>query len=387
MPSPVYFGSARQARLEASETLPAKLELILDRLNLRDRVKGETVALKMHTGNNISYSTIHPVFVRKVVRAIKDGGGNPFVVDVDWDAKGAEERGYSSEVLGCPVYPSAGLHEKYFYEHRRTYKNIEVWKVAGMLEDASFLVNFAHIKGHPSCGYGGTIKNLALGAMTGETRSALHDTNHYDPYWFPEHCPDAETRKMVIASCPHGALVEDKHNPEMIHMHFEPCNQCGRCLKVAPEGSLFIRESNFQAFQEACVISTQIVLSTFAPEKVTNLSLATHMTPVCDCFGFTSLPILPDAGIFGSDDTVAIEQAVLDVTARTPLIEENVPTSMEVHTRVGHPLRWLHGPMKDPYYMTCYAESLGLGSRNYELIDVLPVEEHSRPSLGYVSAQ
>ena len=66
MPNKVFFGSARQARLEAKETLPAKLDLIIDRLQLRERVKGETVAIKMHTGNNMVYSTIHPVFVRRV---------------------------------------------------------------------------------------------------------------------------------------------------------------------------------------------------------------------------------------------------------------------------------------------------------------------------------
>jgi hypothetical protein len=34
MLNPVYFGSALQARLEANETLPTKLDLILDRLKL-----------------------------------------------------------------------------------------------------------------------------------------------------------------------------------------------------------------------------------------------------------------------------------------------------------------------------------------------------------------
>ncbi len=91
MPSTVYFGSAKQSRLVASETLPAKLDLIMDRLNLRERVKGETVAIKMHTGNNIGYSTVHPVFVRKVVQAVLDGGGKPFIADVPWDVSGAEQ--------------------------------------------------------------------------------------------------------------------------------------------------------------------------------------------------------------------------------------------------------------------------------------------------------
>ena len=54
MPSTVYYGSPHQARLEANETLPVKLDLILEKLHLRERVKNELVAIKMHLGNNIS---------------------------------------------------------------------------------------------------------------------------------------------------------------------------------------------------------------------------------------------------------------------------------------------------------------------------------------------
>jgi len=95
MTSIVYYGSPRQSRLEAKETLPAKLDLILERLKLRERVKDEIVALKLHVGNDIGYSTIHPVFVRKVVQAIKDGGGKPYIIDVR---------------LGCRQLDRARLH-------------------------------------------------------------------------------------------------------------------------------------------------------------------------------------------------------------------------------------------------------------------------------------
>ena len=144
---------------------------------------------------------------------------------------------------------------------------------------------------------------------------------------------------------------------------------------------------NFNAFQEACAISVSVTMSTFAPGKAIHLSLATHMTPVCDCFGFTSMPVLADAGIFGSDDIVAVDRAVLDATANDRLIEENVPTSMEVRTRQGHPFRWLHGPLKDPYLVTEYGAQLGLGSREYELVDVLPVEKIERAAPTYISAK
>jgi uncharacterized protein len=387
MPSKVFFGSAHQARLDAKETLPAKLDLILDQLHLRDRVKDETVAIKMHTGNNMVYSTIHPVFVRRVVQAVKDGGGKPFVVDVNWDAAGAEMRGYSTEVIGCPVYPAAGPDEKYYYEHERPYKSIKSWNVSGLIQDSTFMINFAHVKGHPSCSFGAAFKNIALGCMAGRTRGAMHDAMHYDQYWFPEKCPDKSLLKQIVDVCPHNGIVEDKEKPGELHMHFEECNQCGRCLRIAPEGSLLISPVNFLSFQEACAISTDIVLSTFAPGKVTHLNLATHMTPVCDCFGFTSMPILPDAGIFGSDDIVALDKATLDVIAQTRLIEENIPTSMEVHTREGHPFQWLHGPLKDPYKVTEYGEKLGLGSRDYELVDVFPVEKVERSSATYIAAK
>ena len=386
MTSTVYFGSSRQSRLEANETLPAKLDLILEKLRIRDRVKDEMVVIKMHTGNNIGYSTIHPVFVRRVVQAVKDGGGKPFIADVNWDVAGAEMRGYTPETIGCPIYPAAGLDEKYYYEVEKPFKNISKWKVAGLIHDATFLINFSHVKGHPSCGFGAAFKNLALGCMVGETRGAMHDTAHFDPYWFPEKCPDAGTIQRIAASCPFEAIVEDKKQPGRMHLHVEPCNQCGRCLKVAPPGSLKIDPVNFHAFQEACAISTSITLSTFDPGKVTHLSLATQMTPVCDCFGFTSMSILPDVGIFGSDDIVAADRAVLDATAGLPLIEENVPLSLEVTNHKGHPFARLFGPYKDPYLVTEYAEKLGLGSRDYELVDVLPLEVIERSALPYIPA-
>ena len=341
------------------------------------------MCLKLHVGNNISYSVIHPVFVRKVVQAIKDGGGQPFVVDVDWDVARCESRGYTTEVLGCPVYPVAGLRDEYYKEHEWEFKNMKTWKVAGMVEEASFMVNFAHVKGHPACGFGGAFKNIALGCMVGETRGKIHDTMHFDKYWFKENCPDKAVMQKIVDSCPFGAIVFDRHDPEELHVHFEPCNQCGRCLKVAPAGSLKIDAVNASSFQEACAISTAITLSTFEKGKATHLALATHMTPVCDCFGFTSMPIMQDAGIFGSDDIVALDKAVLDMTANSKLFVENLPTSMEPQDNGGHPFAQLHGIYKDPYQVVRYGEKLGLGSQEYELVDVLPVEKRGPEKNSY----
>jgi len=372
MPSKVFYGSPRQARLIAQESLPGKLDLILDALHLRDRVKGENVVIKLNIGGDMIYSTIHPVFIQKVVRAVKDGGGHPFVVDLNWGPHVYDLLGYLPEAYGCPVLHPAGIGEKYFYSHRRPFKNIQEWQVVGMVEDASFLISFSHAKGHPSCAYGGAIKNIALGCMAAPTRTAIHSTMQFDPYWFPEKCPDTSIIQKIVDSCPFGALVLDKEDARNLRMNFEECNQCMRCLKTAPPGSLKIDPVNFAAFQEASAISTAVILSTFASGKTTHLVLANQITPMCDCFGFTSPSILPDAGIFGSDDIAAVDTAVLDKLGEFPLIEENVPSDLVVHTRRGHPLQWLHGPLKDPYLAPQFLEKLGFGSCLYELVDVFP---------------
>ncbi len=373
MPAEVFYASPRQRSLQADETLPCKLERILERLSLRERVKDELVAIKMHLGFNVGYSTIHPVFVRRVVDAVKEGGGRPFVTDSPGSCFTAATRGYTEETLGCPIVPNQGASERYAYRVERPYKNITEWQVGGHLHDAGFLVDLAHAKGHPTCGFGGVFKNLALGGMAGPTRSAMHDVMHYDPYWFPEKCPDAAARQRILDACPFGCIVEDRESPGDLHMHFEPCNQCGRCVEAAPEGAFRIDPVNFHAFQEAMAIAASLVLGSFDAEKTVFINLATHITPVCDCFGFTGMPILPDLGIFASNDPCAVEQATLDAMAPHAIIAENAPACMELQPAEGrHPIQVLHGPYKDPYVVVRRAEALGLGSPEHALVDVLP---------------
>lgn len=372
MSSRVFFGSARQRKLASADTLPAKLDLIINQLRIRDRVAKKTVAIKMHLGGNIGYSTIHPVFVRKVVQAVKDGGGKPFVTDTAGACYSSPARGYTSETLGCPIYPVAGPSDKDFRTVSHPFKNITDWHLGTTLIEADFLINFAHVKGHPSCGFGALFKNLALGAMIGKTRGAIHDTCHFDRYFFADKLgPNpAAAIDAILAACPHEGLVRDKNNPNELHIHFENCNQCLRCLKAAPAGSLKIDPGNFQAFIEANAIAVKLVLDCFPDGNAAYIALANQLTPVCDCFGFTGPAVLPDVGIFGGDDIVATEQAILDEVAKCSLIRENVPDVMEVQPAAGHPFQQLHGPYKDPYVLTQFGESLGLGSRSYDLVDV-----------------
>ncbi len=385
MPSTVYWGSPHQTQLDHNETLPAKLDLILEKLHLRERVKDHRVAIKMHLGVNVGYSMVHPVFVRKVVQAVLEGGGKPFVTDLPHSVADAHTRGYTAETLGCPLYPSTGIDEKWVVKHPYEFRHLTEFHIGGAIEEATFLIDLAHVKGHPATGWGGVIKNLALGCMDGETRSAMHDVSHHEPYFFKEKCPDEATRVAIRESCPYGAIVDDKDDPDGLHLHYFKCNQCMRCQAVA-NGALAIKRSNFMAFLEVVDIAAKLVLDTFEPGNAIFINLATHMTPVCDCFGFTGLPVLPDAGVFAGDDIVAVEQAMLDATARTPVLEDNLPRMMEIVTREGHPWQQIHGPYKDVYEQLALAEKLGMGTRAYELVDVLPVTDPDFKQVPYIQA-
>ncbi len=386
MPSTVYWGSPHQTQLDHRETLPAKLDLILEQLKVSERVKDHRVAIKVHLGVGIGYSVLHPVLVRRVVQAVLAGGGKPFVTDLPWCVEGAATRGYTAETLGCPIYPSTGLDDKTFVSRPFEFRNVTEFHIGTPIVEATFLIDLAHVKGHPQTGWGAAIKNLALGCMDGATRSAMHDVVHWDPSFFKDKCPDEATRIAIRDSCPFGAIVDDKEDPNGLHLHDYKCNGCMRCTKIAP-GAFGPQRSNQLAFMEVCNIAAKLVLDTFEPENQVFINVANNVTPVCDCYGITGLPMLPDVGVFGSNDIVAVDQAALDMLGQHQVIEANLPRMMEIVTREGHPFQQVHGLYKDPQWQLDHAEAMGMGTKAYTLVDVFPLTVPDFKQDTYVSAQ
>ncbi len=88
---------------------------------------------------------------------------------------------------------------------------------------------------------------------------------------------------------------------------------------------------------------------------------------------------MPHIGILASRDIVAIDQATLDLIAKKGLIESEIPPYFK-HVNLDpkvdlHPFQRLWGPYKDPYLVTKHTEKLKLGTRKYELVEVLSPTE------------
>ena len=113
--SKVLFSSVAYARYDEDQTLPAKFGRMLEKSGLAERVKGKTVAIKMHVGDGTGYSTIPPVFIVKLVDFLKKNGANCFCTDHYVYKRNPEMRGYTASTLGCPVLDDCGYFGKYFY--------------------------------------------------------------------------------------------------------------------------------------------------------------------------------------------------------------------------------------------------------------------------------
>jgi hypothetical protein len=91
-------------------------------------------------------------------------------------------------------------------------------------------------------------------------------------------------------------------------------------------------------------------------KKILYITVANAISLDCDCDAHQGDPVIHDIGIFASLDPVANDQAFIDAIWKTH--EEGTKDIQErIDTRCGR-------------HITEYAESLGLGSTEYELIEI-----------------
>ena len=91
-------------------------------------------------------------------------------------------------------------------------------------------------------------------------------------------------------------------------------------------------------------------------KKIVYITIANNISVDCDCDAHQGDPVIQDIGIFASLDPVANDQAFIDAIWATS--EEGTKDIEErIDTRKGR-------------HITEYAEEIGLGSREYELIEL-----------------
>ena len=383
MPSPVYFADMRAS---IKRSFMDKLDTLIQKLDPGQALKpGGLTAIKIHFGERGNTAFIRPVYVRRVVEAVKAAGGKPFLTDANTlyvgtrsDAVGhlttAIENGFAYAVVGAPLVIADGLKGHSSVEVKVDLPECEVAHVGAEVAEADSLISLAHFKGHELAGFGGTIKNLGMGCASRHGKLFQH--SNVSPDINPKRCLACGE---CILRCPVKAIGlvkrgEDQPAPKgsknpSLRAHKDPakCIGCGDCVLVCPTQAIEIQwDAQIPDFLRRMVAYTKGVL-TGKEQNSLFLNFITQVSPACDCYPFADAPIVGDIGVVGSRDPVAADQAAVDLVNKA----QGMPGSglKHAHAPGADKFRDIY-PRVDWDIQLAYAEEIGLGSRQYELINV-----------------
>lgn len=172
-------------------------------------------------------------------------------------------------------------------------------------ENYDFTIVLSHFKGHPMAGFGGALKNVAIGMASSEGKAWIHT---------------AGKSKTVPV---------DWEN-------------------VPPQNDFL------ESMAEACE-------SVFdkAGDNILYISVANNLSVDCDCVAEPEAIKMEDIGILASLDPVALDRACVDMVYNSP-----DPGKSHLIERM---------ESRNATHILDYAEELGLGTQNYEVVNIEPV--------------
>ncbi len=369
MPSAVWFADVK-ARSESRNTV-SKLALLLDKVLEGGAVrKDDLCALKIHFGETGNDSYVSPVFARVASDAARARGAKPFFTDTGTLYSGdrhnavdhlgvATRHGFVPEVVGAPVIIADGIKSTDWREVELGLKWFKAAKIANGILDADSMIVVSHFKGHEMSGFGGAIKNLAMGCAPAAGKRDQHSCRFF-----------VKDKRCVACGkcaevCPTGAAKQSGKDKAIIDR--AACIGCGECaLFCAPKAIQMDWEVEIGEFTEKM---TEYALAAVKgkPGRVVYLTFVTRVVPVCDCAPWSDVPLVSDIGFLASTDPVAIDRAAFELVKAA-----DTPKGSPVEGKAGpgdDKFAAMHPETRGETQLT-YGESIGLGSNDYELIPV-----------------
>jgi|WetSurSiteA1Bulk_404760.scaffolds.fasta_scaffold14071_2 uncharacterized protein len=355
MKSKVYFIPVDNAQDVAG--VNQKLAKLLAVSHFFDFIEKDTsVALKLHFGEEGNTGFISPYHLRPICDGIIDKGATPLLSDANTLYRGkrvnsaehhalACEHGFTKSSTGAAIIIPDDSDKSQTAEVEINQSYIKKAKVCRFYLDADAMVAVSHFKGHGLTGFGGALKNVGMGCATREGKLAQHCD--VAPTVTAANCIGCGDCEKV---CPTGALeVID----EKITLDKRKCIGCASCMAACRTFALFV---DFTAGDKTQMKMVEYSLAVLKDKKgkTAFINFALKISKECDCWGGENPRIAPDVGILFSTDPVSIDKASFDL----------------INQASGKDIFKEQHPDQDGLKQLSYAQELGMGNLEYELVTV-----------------
>ncbi len=355
MSSKVYFIPASGE--ESPKLISEKTDKLFLELGLNDKIeKGYFVGLKIHFGEKGNKGYIKPPWLLSMISSIKKKTSRVFMTDTNTLYIGhrsnsidhlnlAWGHGFSQAALGIPILIADGLIGRDYGEIEANLFRINSAKIGSAFINSDMLLCLSHFTGHMLTGFGAALKNLGMGCASRAGKLEQHSDVH--PRVNADLCTNCST---CINYCPTGALIQKGDSAFILE---EKCIGCGECLVVCSVGAIRLSwDEDTRRIQEKMTEYAYCAWKNFEG-KIGFINFLINVTRNCDCMAKEEPAVIEDIGILSSLNPVAIDQASVD------LIEKRNTKGL---SRITHNVDWS--------IQIKHGERIGLGSTDYELVEV-----------------
>lgn len=370
--SKVYF---TDFRTRVGVSLTEKLQRLIKKAGITDiDMDGKFVAIKMHFGELGNLSYLRPNYAKAVADVVKECGGKPFLTDCNTLYPGSRKNalehldcaninGFNTITTGCQIIIGDGLRgTDDITVPVRNGKYCKEAYIGRAVMDADIFISLTHFKGHESTGFGGAIKNIGMGC--GSRAGKMQQHNSGKPIVHDDLCRGC---RRCAKECGSDAITYE--NVKAV-INQDICKGCGRCIGACAFDA--IENQNWDANEILGRKMAEYSQAVCDGRPTFHISLVRDISPNCDCHGENDAPILPDVGIFASFDPVALDQACVDACLHaTPMPNSQLSDNLADPHWHHHHDNFLDSNPNVRWKETLeHAEKIGLGTREYELIQM-----------------
>lgn len=349
--SKVYFKKINSNMNDSDRSEIAKE--LLAKIIAEEKIKLEkTVPLKVHFGEEGNITYVKPENYTGIIDFLKNNniksqfmetstlyGGQRYKRELH--AVLAKKHGFTK----LPVVFADGDRGEEFSEVSINKKHFKTCKIGRKFLDHKQIIVLSHFKGHMLAGFGGAIKQLAMGHAAKGGKLAMHMGVK----------PRIKNNKCVrcgscLKVCNQDAIIIQDKEKGKSYIDHSKCVGCGACFATCPHKAItiFSLKSLSHMFLGRNEFREKLVEYAYAAQlgkRNIYVNFVMNITKGCDCEGREMKPLMDDIGICVSTDPVAIDRACYDMVKKKGKAFKGV------------------GQLS-------YAEKIGLGSQEYEIIQI-----------------